>query len=175
MDKCKYIKLKTPLDEKIISKLKAGDRVLIIGKIYTARDAAHKIFGSQPPFETKGAIIYYASPTPTKKGAVIGSIGPTTSSRMDSFTPALLKAGVKITIGKGNRSDEVIKAIKKYQAVYLVVPGGAAALMAKHIKKAAVIAYPQLMSEAVYELDVHDLPATVAIDSKGHNLFTHTK
>ena len=175
MDKSKYIKLTTPIDKKQVAKLSAGDKVLITGTIYTARDAAHKTFGELPPFEAKGAIIYYASPTPTKKGAVIGSIGPTTSSRMDTFTPALLKAGIKITIGKGNRSTEVIEAIKKYKAAYLVVPGGAAALMAKHIKRSAIIAYPDLQSEAVHELDVHDFPATVAIDSKGHNLFTHTK
>jgi fumarate hydratase subunit beta len=171
MDKSNYIKIKTPVDEKLVAKLKAGDRVLITGKIFTARDAAHQTFGQQPPFETKGAIIYYASPTPTKKGAVIGSIGPTTSSRMDSFTPALLKAGIKITIGKGDRSAEVVEAIKKYKAVYLVVPGGAAALLAKHVKKSAIIAYPNLQSEAVHELEAHDFPATVAIDSKGHNLF----
>lgn len=171
MDKSKYIKIKTPVDDKLIAKLKAGDRVLITGTIYTARDAAHKTFGEHPPFDAKGAIIYYASPTPTKKGAIIGSIGPTTSSRMDSFTPALLKVGIKLTIGKGSRSAEVIEAIKKYKAAYLVVPGGAAALMAKHVKKAKIIAYPDLQSEAVHELEVHDFPATVAIDSKGHNLF----
>lgn len=171
MDKSKFIKIKTPVDDKLIAKLKAGDRVLITGTIYTARDAAHKTFGERPPFDTKGAILYYASPTPTKKGAVIGSIGPTTSSRMDSFTPALLKAGIKLTIGKGNRSAEVIDAIKKYKAAYLVVPGGAAALMAKHVKRSKIIAYPDLQSEAVHELEVHDLPATVAIDSKGRNLF----
>lgn len=165
------IKLTTPLTEEMIAGLKAGDEVLISGKIYTARDAAHKKFGSQPPFDLKGQIIYYASPTPTKPGEVIGSIGPTTSSRMDAFAPDLMAAGLKGMIGKGSRSPEVIEAIKKNKAVYFTVPGGAAALYAKQVKSAKVVAYPELLSEAVYELEIVDFPATVTIDSTGGNLF----
>lgn len=169
--KSKIIKLKAPLANKDISALNAGDKVLISGKMFTARDAAHRIFQNKPPFETEGAILYYASPTPTPKGKVIGSIGPTTSTRMDPFTPALLKQGVKVTIGKGRRGEEVIAAMKKYKAVYMVVPGGTAALLSRHIKKSIVLAYPDLGSEAILELDVVDFPAIVAIDSKGKDLF----
>ncbi|MEA3493607.1 MAG: FumA C-terminus/TtdB family hydratase beta subunit [Candidatus Margulisiibacteriota bacterium] len=169
--KSKLIKLKAPLTDKDVKSLKAGDKVLISGIIYTARDAAHRIFQNKPPFKTEGAILYYASPTPTPKGKIIGSIGPTTSTRMDPFTPALLKQGVKITIGKGRRGKEVITAMKKYKAAYMVVPGGTAALMSRHIKKSTVIAYPDLGSEAILALDVVDFPAIVAIDSKGKDLF----
>jgi len=165
------IKIKTPLTDHDIQSLKAGNELLISGKIYTARDAAHREFKSNPPFDVKGQILYYASPTPTKPKAVIGSIGPTTSSRMDAFTPELLKKGLKATIGKGTRGREVVAAMKKYKAVYLVVPGGAAALLAKHVKKAKVLAYPELGPEAVLELEVVDFPAIVAIDSKGRSLF----
>ncbi|MFA6169865.1 MAG: Fe-S-containing hydro-lyase [Candidatus Margulisiibacteriota bacterium] len=165
------IKLTTPLTAEMIAGLKAGDEVLISGKIYTARDAAHKKFGDQPPFDLQGQIIYYASPTPTKPGEVIGSIGPTTSSRMDAFAPALLNQGLAGMIGKGRRSKEVIEAIKKNKAVYFTVPGGAAALYAKQVKSAKIVAYPELLSEAVYELEVVDFPATVTIDSTGGNLF----
>jgi len=166
--------LKAPLSDKEIDQLKAGDEVLISGKIYTARDAAHMRFGDSPPFDVKGQVLYYASPTPTPPGKVIGSIGPTTASRMDSFTPALLKQGLKGMIGKGRRSKEVIEAMKKYKAVYFVVPGGAAALLSKHVKKSRVIAYPELGAEAVLELEVADFPAIVAIDAKGNDLFeTH--
>jgi fumarate hydratase subunit beta len=165
------IVIRTPLSDKEITKLKAGDQVLISGTLYTARDAAHQKFGTKPPFNLKGAIIYYASPTPTPPGRVIGSIGPTTSSRMDAFTPALLKQGLTGMIGKGRRSRAVVAAIKRSRAVYFVVPGGAAALLSKHVKKARVIAYPELGAEAVHQLEVSDFPATVAIDSKGKDLF----
>jgi len=163
--------LKPPLTNKDIEKLKAGDRVMITGTIYTARDAAHQKFGDQPPFDIKGAIIYYASPTPTPPGKIIGSIGPTTASRMDAFAPALLKKGLKVMIGKGNRGKEVIAAIKKNKAVYLVVPGGVAALLSKHVKRSTVIAYPELGPEAVLQLEVVNFPAIVAIDAKGNNVF----
>ena len=116
------MKITAPLSDKDIKELKAGDEVLISGIIYTARDAAHQRFGNKLPFDIKGQIIYYASPTPTPPGKIIGSIGPTTSSRMDAFAPELLKKGLKAMIGKGSRSKEVIAAIKKYKAVYLVVP-----------------------------------------------------
>jgi fumarate hydratase subunit beta len=165
------IKIGAPLDNKTISALKVGDEVLISGKIFTARDAAHMKFGKNPPFDLKGAILYYASPTPTPPGKIIGSIGPTTSSRMDPFTPALLKKGLKGMIGKGDRSPEVIAAIKKCKGIYFVVSGGVAALLSKQVNKATTIAYPELGSEAVLELEVSDFPAIVAIDSKGRSLF----
>lgn len=165
------IKLEAPITDKDIKTLKAGDKVLISGKIIVARDSAHKLFGKNPPFEAKGAILYYASPSPTKKDQIIGSIGPTTSTRMDRFTPDLLKLGVKITIGKGYRGEEVIEAMKKFKAAYLVVPGGIAAAYSKYIRKSTTIAYPDLGSEAVLELEVVDFPAIVAIDYKGNDLF----
>lgn len=164
-------KITTPLSDKIIASLKSGDKVLISGKIYTARDAAHQKFGKNPPFDLKGQIIYYASPTPAKPGKVIGSIGPTTSSRMDAFAPALLTKGLKAMIGKGTRSPEVVTAIKKFRAVYLVVPGGVAALLSKQVKSSKVVAYPELGPEAVLELTVVDFPVVVAIDSQGNDLF----
>jgi fumarate hydratase subunit beta len=171
MTKPKLIKLKTPLDDQAVKGLKAGDRVLLTGQIYCARDSAHKLFGKLIPFNIKGAVLFYASPTPTPKGRIIGSIGPTTASRMDSFTPNLLKQGLKATIGKGRRGPEVIAAMKKYQAVYLVVPGGVAASLARHVKKSNVIAYPDLGPEAVLELEVFDFPTIVAVDTKGADLF----
>ncbi len=164
-------KISAPLTDKDVEALKAGDEVLVSGKIYTARDAAHREFKDCPPFEVKGQIIFYASPTPARPGAIIGSIGPTTSSRMDAFAPALLAQGLKGMIGKGERSPEVVAAMKKYKAVYLMVPGGVAALLSKYIKKASVIAYPELGPEAVLELEVVDFPAIVAIDSQGNSLF----
>jgi fumarate hydratase subunit beta len=164
-------KISAPLTDKDIEGLKTGDEVLISGKIYTARDAAHREFKDKPPFDLKGQILFYASPTPSRPGAVIGSIGPTTSSRMDAFTPPLLAAGLKAMIGKGERSPEVVEAMKRYKAVYLMVPGGVAALLAQYIKKASVIAYPELGPEAVLELEVLDFPAIVAIDSSGNDLF----
>ena len=167
----KIISLKPPLTEKEIKNLKIGDEVLISGTIFTARDAAHRLFGKKPPFDPKGAILYYASPTPAKPGKVIGSIGPTTASRMDLFLPNLLKLGLKVTIGKGRRGEEAKAAMNKNKAVYLVVPGGAAALLSKHVKKATVLSFPELGPEAVLELEVVDFPALVAIDSKGADLF----
>ncbi len=175
MKKSKIINLKPPLTDKDVKALKAGDKVTISGVIYAARDSAHRLFGKKPPFDPNGAILYYASPTPTRKGQVIGSIGPTTATRMDPFTPGLLKAGVKVTIGKGRRSQEVIDAMKKYKAAYLVVAGGIAALLARHVKKANTIAYPELGPEAVLELEVHNFPAIVAIDCKGGDLFEKGK
>ena len=169
--KSQTINLQTPLAGPVIAKLRVGDRVLISGTIYTARDAAHAKFGNKPPFSLNGAIIYYASPTPTHPGKVIGSIGPTTSSRMDTFTPDLLKKGLKGMIGKGDRGKEVITAIKKYKAVYFVVPGGVAALLSRQVKKASILAYPELGAEAVHQLEVANFPAIVAIDSKGGNIF----
>lgn len=166
-----HILLSPPLSDKDVKSLRAGDRVMISGLIYAARDAAHRLWDKKPPFNAEGAILYYASPTPTKKGAVIGSIGPTTATRMDAFTPNMLKLGVKVTIGKGRRGEKVKEAMKQYKAVYLVVPGGTAAVLSKHVKRAAVIAYPELGPEAVLELEVKNFPAIVAIDSKGGDLF----
>ena len=168
-------KVSAPLSDELVKSLQAGDELLISGKIYTARDAAHKAFGDKPPFDLKGQIIYYASPTPAKPGRVIGSIGPTTASRMDSFVEPLLKAGLKATIWKGNRSPAVIELMKKFNAVYLLVPGGTAALLSQHIKKSTLVAYPELGPEAVLELEVVDFPAIVAIDSQGKSLFEEGK
>ena len=169
------IKLKPPLKKEEIKQLKAGDKVLITGNIYTARDAAHKAFAGQPPFEVDGQILFYASPTPARPGRVIGSIGPTTASRMDSFIEPLFKLGLAATIGKGNRGPDAIELMKKYQVIYLLVPGGTAAALSKYVKKNTVIAYPELGAEAVLELEVVDFPAIVAIDTQGKNLFEEGK
>ena len=147
------------------------------GTIYTARDQAHKRLGEtikqgkKLPIDFKGVIIYYCGPTKTPKGKVIGSCGPTTSSRMDAFTPALLKAGLKGMIGKGNRSQEVRAAIKKYKAVYFLTFAGCGALLSRYIKDARPVAYQDLGPEAIYRLRVDKFPLTVAIDSKGRNIY----
>ncbi|HCL4438974.1 fumarate hydratase [Clostridium botulinum] len=171
------IKINTPLTEDKIKSLKAGDMVLITGTIYTARDVAHKRLidalekGRNLPFEVKNSIIYYVGPTPAKPGMEIGAAGPTTSYRMDTYTPKLLNLGLKGMIGKGKRSKEVIESIVKNKAVYFGAIGGAAALISKSIKKSEVIAYEDLDSEAIRKLEVEDLPVTVIIDSKGNNLY----
>ncbi len=171
----KPIKITTPLIN--AERLKAGDKVLITGVLYTARDAAHKRFielldkGEDLPFDLEGQIIYYVGPTPAKPGSVIGSAGPTTSGRMDAYTPRLLERGLKGMIGKGQRNGEVLEAIKKHKAVYMAAVGGAAALIARSIKKAEVIAYDELGAEAVRRLEVEDFPAIVVNDSKGGDLF----
>ncbi|MDS1003731.1 Fe-S-containing hydro-lyase [Clostridium sporogenes] len=171
------IKINTPLTEEKIKDLKAGDMVLITGVIYTARDAAHKRLvnsleeGKDLPFEVKNSIIYYVGPTPAKPGMKIGAAGPTTSYRMDTYTPTLLNLGLKGMIGKGKRSKEVVESIVKNKAVYFGAIGGAAALISKSIKKSEIIAYKDLDSEAIRKLEVEDLPVTVIIDSKGNNLY----
>lgn len=171
------IRLNTPLTEDKVRELKAGDNVLLSGYIYTARDAAHKRFieliknGKELPFDIKDSVIYYVGPSPTKPGNVIGSAGPTTSYRMDSYTPKLLELGLKGMIGKGKRSPEVIAAMKKNGSVYFVSIGGAAALTAKCVQESTLIAYEDLGSEAVRKLKVKDMPITVVIDSKGNNLY----
>jgi len=166
------INIKTPLDKKTIESLKAGDRVLISGSLYVARDAAHQ---RGLPFDVKGQIIFYAGPTPAvptgRQGDPIGSIGPTTASRMDPFTIPLLEKGLAGTIGKGARSEEVKKAFKKYKAVYFAATGGAAALMGKTVRKVEVIAYPELGPEAILKIEVFDFPAIVAYDAHGSDLF----
>lgn len=171
------VKIKPPLDEKTVLSLRAGQRVLITGTIYTARDAAHKrmmelIKKNEPlPFDLKGQIIYYVGPTPAKPGQVVGSAGPTTSSRMDSYMETLYKLGLKGTIGKGNRSQEVIALIKRYKAVHFSNIGGAGALIAKTIRKCEMIAFEDLGTEAIHRMEVENFSAIVAYDSEGNDLY----
>jgi fumarate hydratase subunit beta len=170
-------KLQPPLTETDVRSLKAGDEVLITGEIYAARDMAHKRLceaidaGRELPFPLEGAIIYFVGPTPARPGRVIGAAGPTTSSRMDDFSPKLLANGLKAMLGKGYRGDEVRDALKKYGAVHLSAIGGAGALLSKHIVAAEVIAYEDLGTEAVRKLQVVDFPAIVAYDCYGNNVF----
>lgn len=169
--------LKSPLSEKDVMDLRAGDYVYITGKIYTARDAAHKRMfeslenGDELPFNVKNNIIYYMGPSPEREGKVIGSAGPTTSSRMDKYTPSLLDLGLKGMIGKGKRSDLVKDAIIRNGAVYFAAVGGAGALLSKKITKSTVIAYDDLGTEAIRELEVKEFPVIVVIDSLGNNLY----
>ncbi|MBI4595065.1 MAG: Fe-S-containing hydro-lyase [Candidatus Tectomicrobia bacterium] len=171
------IKIKTPLTDADVEKLRSGDRVLITGPLYTGRDAAHarlvKLIdeGKQLPIDVKGQVIYYVGPTPAKPGQVIGSAGPTTSYRMDAYSPKLIALGLKGMIGKGMRAKEVIEAMKRYKAVYFAAIGGAAALIAKTIKKAEVVAYEDLGTEAIRLLEVVDFPAIVINDIYGHDLY----
>jgi fumarate hydratase subunit beta len=170
-----------PIEEEIIEKLTVGTRVTISGVIYTARDAAHHRIiqaldrGDKLPFDLKEQTLYYMGPSPARAGQVIGAAGPTTSSRMDKYTPKLLAAGVKAMIGKGNRSAEVREAIRKYKAVYLVATGGAGALLARTIKRVEVIAYEELGTEAIMRLTVENFPAIVANDIYGEDLFEQGK
>ncbi|MCX7698838.1 MAG: FumA C-terminus/TtdB family hydratase beta subunit [Candidatus Goldbacteria bacterium] len=170
-------KITTPLTMDVIEDLEAGDEVYINGKIYTMRDEAHKriaemITNKQKlPFDLKNQVVYYCGPTPAKDGHIIGSCGPTTSSRMDKYTPLLLKNGLKGMIGKGERSVEVKDAIKKYKAVYFSALGGLGALYADNIKQAKVIAFPELGPEAIYELEVEDFYAIVINDAHGNDYY----
>lgn len=158
-------------------KLKAGDSVLLSGTVYTARDAAHKRIcecldrGEKPPFDLNGSAVYYVGPTPEHDGCCIGSAGPTTSGRMDDYSPRLLDAGLKIMIGKGNRSKDVVRSMVQNGAVYLAAIGGAGALMAASIEEAELVCWEDLGCEAVRRLKVKDMPLTVAIDSEGNNLY----
>lgn len=171
------IKLSAPFSKEDIKDLKAGDNVLITGTIIAARDAAHKrLFetfqkGEKIPVDLLNQTIYYLGPSPAKPGEVIGAAGPTTSGRMDKYTPMMLDLGISGMIGKGYRSKDVIDAIIKHKAVYMVAIGGAGALIAKSIKKYEVLAYPELGPEAIARLEVVDFPAIVAIDSKGINFY----
>ena len=173
--------ISTPLADDVVAQLHAGDSVLITGTIYVARDAAHKrlvaaLEAGQPlPFDVRGQLIYYMGPSPAKPGRPIGSAGPTTSYRMDPYTPALLQAGLKGMIGKGNRSQAVREALKRYRAVYFASVGGAAALIAKSVRAAEVIAYPELGPEAVQRLEVADLPAIVIDDIYGGDAYEQGK
>lgn len=160
-----------------VGSLKAGDRVYLSGTVYTARDAAHKRIslildnGGALPFEIENSVVYYAGPTPAKENLVIGSIGPTTSSRMDTFSPRFIAIGQKAMIGKGNRSKEVVEAIKKFSAVYFAAVGGAGALYSQCIKSCEVIAFEDLGCESVKKLEIKDFPLLVAIDSFGDSLY----
>ena len=171
----KYIQ--APLTAETIKDLHAGDVVRISGYIYTARDAAHKRIcecldrGERPPFDLNGSAVYYVGPTPEHDGCCIGSAGPTTSGRMDAYSPRLLDAGLKIMIGKGNRSDEVVRSMIRNGAVYLAAIGGAGALMAASIEEAELVCWEDLGCEAVRRLTVKDMPLTVAIDSEGNDLY----
>ena len=171
------IRIQTPLTEEQSRKLKAGDSVLITGIIYSARDAAHKVMtealarGEKLPIDWHDQIVYYLGPTPAKPGDPIGSAGPTTSGRMDAYTPTMLDQGIKGMIGKGSRKPEVIASMKKNGATYFAAVGGAAALIAKSVKKYEVIAYPELGPEALAALTVEDFPAIVVIDSEGNNFY----
>lgn len=169
--------LRVPLDEAVIQELRAGDQVLLSGTLLTARDAAHKRLtealaaGEPLPVDLRGQVIYYVGPAPAKPGAVIGSAGPTTSGRMDPYTPTLLAAGVRGMIGKGYRGDEVREAIARHGAVYFAAVGGSGALLARRITAAEVVAYDDLGPEAIYRLTVSDFPVVVVNDAQGGDLY----
>ena len=170
-------KIQTPLTREDVRTLKAGDSCLITGVIYTARDAAHKRLcelldkGQPLPVDMENAIIYFVGPTPAKPGQAIGSAGPTTSHRMDAYSPALIAAGQTGMIGKGKRGPEVVAAMKEHGAVYFGAIGGCGALLSKCIKKAEIVAYEDLGAEAIRRLEVEDFPVVIIIDSEGNNLY----
>jgi len=174
------VALAVPLSDEAVRSVRCGDRVTLSGVVYTARDAAHKRMvealeaGAELPFDPQGQVIYYVGPTPPPPGKVIGAAGPTTSYRMDAYAPALYRAGVKATIGKGARSDAVRQAIVECTALYLAAIGGAGALLAQHVREAEVIAYPELGPEAVQRLVVEDFPAIVVNDTMGDDLYLRT-
>jgi len=171
------IRLITPLSDQDVEKLKIGDKVLLSGVVYTARDAAHKRLietlkkKEKFPFNPEGQIIYYVGPAPARPGKVIGSAGPTTSYRMDPYAIHLMEAGIKGMIGKGQRGKKVKEAMKKYKAVYFAAIGGAAALLSQHIKKVKIVAYEDLGTEAIRRLEVEDFPVIVVNDIKGGDLY----
>ena len=169
--------ISTPLPDGVIAKLRAGDSVLLSGSIYTGRDAAHKRMvemlgaGKSLPFDVQGQAIYYAGPCPAPPGRVIGSVGPTTSLRMDAYSPRMIKEGLRVMIGKGSRNESVIDAIRRYKGVYMTAIGGTGALMALCVEGAELIAFEDLGAEAVYRLVVRDMPLIVAIDSRGGSIY----
>ncbi|MCF0148919.1 MAG: Fe-S-containing hydro-lyase [Clostridium sp.] len=171
------VKLTTPLTYEKIRDLRAGDRILLSGTIYTARDAAHKRLidlldkNLELPINIDNETIYYVGPTPAKEGQVIGSAGPTTSYRMDSYSPRLLDLGLKAMIGKGERNEEVVNSIIKNKAIYLGAIGGAAALISKSITKSEIITYEDLGAEAIRKMEIKDMPLIVIIDTEGNNLY----
>jgi len=169
--------LTTPLSDEDVVSLEAGDRVRISGVVYTARDAAHGRLlpliekGEPLPIDVKGAIIYYTGPTPAQPGDVVGAIGPTTASRMDRFTPALLALGLKGTMGKGYRSQPVKDALREWKAVYFGAIGGAGAVLSRHVRRLEIVAYEDLGTEAIRRLEVEDFPAIVINDCHGGDLY----
>lgn len=171
------ISIKTPLTRETVKQLKSGDSCLLSGVIYTARDAAHKrlcelvMQGKELPLDIKDSIIYFVGPTPARPGEVIGSAGPTTSYRMDAYSPVLIALGQTGMIGKGKRSPEVVAAMKEHGAVYFGAIGGCGALLSQCIKKSEVIAYDDLGAEAIHRLEVENFPVIVIIDSYGNNLY----
>ena len=171
------VKITAPMSRETARSLKAGDSCLISGVIYTARDAAHKRLcelvaqGKELPFDVKDSIIYFVGPTPAKPGQAIGSAGPTTSYRMDAYSPTMIREGLTGMIGKGKRGPEVVAAMKENGAVYFGAIGGCGALLSKCIKKAEVVAYEDLGAEAIRRLEVEEFPAIVIIDSEGNNLY----
>ena len=169
--------IQAPFTKETAESLKAGDYIYIDGIIYTARDAAHKRMietldeGKELPVEIKDTVIYYMGPSPAREGRVIGSAGPTTSGRMDAYTPTMLEQGIKGMVGKGSRSAAVVESMKKNGVTYFAAVGGAAALIAKSVKKYEVVGYPELGPEAVAKLTVEDFPCIVVIDSEGNNFY----
>lgn len=171
------LRLTTPLDEEVLRTLRCGDAVLLSGTLFTARDAAHRRmveahFRGEPlPFDLRGQVIYYAGPSPTPPGRAVGAIGPTTSGRMDPYTPLLLELGLRGMVGKGRRSAEVVRAMEKFGAVYFGATGGAAALLARSVRRVLPVAYADLGPEAITALEVEDFPVTVVVDTRGHDLY----
>ncbi len=169
--------INVPFDADIVKELKAGDYVYLTGTIYTARDAAHKRMyealqnGETLPFDIEGNVIYYMGPSPAREGRPIGSAGPTTASRMDKYTPALLELGMRGMIGKGRRTEAVRESMMKNKAVYFAAVGGAGALLSKSILQAEVIAYEDLGTEAIRKLEIKDFPVIVVMDCEGNNLY----
>lgn len=167
----------TPLTDEIIAGLSAGDMVYLSGPVYTARDAAHQRLvenldrGQAPPFDFKGQVVYYAGPCPARPGRVIGSVGPTTSGRMDAYSPRLIELGLKAMIGKGLRDQNVMEAIVKHRGIYFAAIGGSAALMSRCVKEAEMIAYEDLGTEAIRRLTVEMMPMVVAVDFKGREAY----
>jgi len=177
MNQTRAIRLSPPLSEEVVLGLKAGDKVLVSGTIYTARDAAHKRLvdlldqGRELPFDPRGSLIYYVGPTPPRPDRPVGAAGPTTAYRMDPYAPRLMEVGVKAMLAKGKRSAQVREALVRYKAVYLAAVGGAGALIGQAIKKAEIIAFEDLGPEAVRRLEVVDLPAIVINDAEGRDLY----
>ena len=174
-------KIITPIDKELVKELKAGDWLLLNGWVYTARDRAHKLIfelleqKKALPFPLENQLIYYTGPSPAKPGEIIGSAGPTTSSRMDKYTPKLYELGLSATLGKGERSSEIIEAVKKFIGLYLVTIGGAGAYLSERIKQARVVAWEELGPEAVYQLYLEDFPCLVAYDSQGRDYFSEQR
>lgn len=175
------IKVSTPLSDEAINSLSAGDSVLLSGEIYTARDAAHKRMtelldaGTPLPFDIKNQAVYYAGPCPASSGHIIGSVGPTTSSRMDAYSPRLIKEGLRVMIGKGSRSEDVIDAIKEHKGIYLTAVGGAGAFYAQCVTKSEIVAFEDLGPEAIHKLTVRDMPLVVAVDYNGNSISNTAK